>query len=326
MVIRVVLLASLVLLTSLVSGLPFSGATAGPLFQLATPPPADQDGDGIPDIVDNCPAVSNPAQIDTDADLVGDACDSDDDNDGIEDDVDTQPLVVSSQFDDGATSGNIIGAATVADAVNPLDGVLISATGAASGSGCGGAATFSLTAGDLLVLTGGSVTFAVLVGPVDANLIGDDGTVAIVSLDDGFELNFAAEALEVTAPIDNPDDITITVNGLPEVVSPGEQVTVLSLQDRKESAVVKLTPYLAESKHIEKAIEDITESLAPELWVDDNHLDTRKGKKVFVKEGDGVKWLMMLLKDESKGKDKVSVAAEDAVQEVIDDLVGTDKA
>ena len=81
------------------------------------------------------------------------------------------------------------------------------------------------------------------------------------------------------------------------MVSPGEQVTVLSLQDRKESAVVKLTAYAAESKDIEKAIEKIIESRAPELWVDYNHLDDRKGEKVFDKEEDGVKRLMKVLKD-----------------------------
>lgn len=36
----------------------------------------DTDGDGIPDAVDNCPAVSNPGQEDTDGDGVGDVCDS----------------------------------------------------------------------------------------------------------------------------------------------------------------------------------------------------------------------------------------------------------
>ncbi len=39
------------------------------------PPVADADGDGIPDAVDNCPAVANPDQADTDGDGTGDACD-----------------------------------------------------------------------------------------------------------------------------------------------------------------------------------------------------------------------------------------------------------
>jgi len=41
-----------------------------------TPPAGDSDGDGIPDAVDNCPSVANPAQSDSDGDGVGDACDN----------------------------------------------------------------------------------------------------------------------------------------------------------------------------------------------------------------------------------------------------------
>ena len=66
----------------------------------------DQDGDGIPDDVDNCPDVANPDQVNTDAlagatfadhgdhgygnglgDELGDACDPDDDGDTIPDDL-----------------------------------------------------------------------------------------------------------------------------------------------------------------------------------------------------------------------------------------------
>jgi hypothetical protein len=35
----------------------------------------DQDGDGVLDVSDNCPAIANTAQLDIDADLLGDVCD-----------------------------------------------------------------------------------------------------------------------------------------------------------------------------------------------------------------------------------------------------------
>ena len=43
----------------------------------------DGDNDGVPDDVDNCPAVANPDQANLDGDPFGDACDDDQDGDGV---------------------------------------------------------------------------------------------------------------------------------------------------------------------------------------------------------------------------------------------------
>ncbi len=52
----------------------------------------DDDGDGIGDGYDDCPAVANGAQTDTDRDGLGDACDEDDDGDAVLDAEDAYPL------------------------------------------------------------------------------------------------------------------------------------------------------------------------------------------------------------------------------------------
>jgi hypothetical protein len=45
------------------------------LSQFALPGLADGDGDGVADVDDNCPTVSNSSQADADGDCIGDACD-----------------------------------------------------------------------------------------------------------------------------------------------------------------------------------------------------------------------------------------------------------
>ncbi|HOB75940.1 MAG TPA: thrombospondin type 3 repeat-containing protein [Phycisphaerae bacterium] len=56
-------------------------------------PENDSDQDGVPDSLDNCPAVANPDQMNSDADAQGNACDDDDDDDGVADAFDNCPLI-----------------------------------------------------------------------------------------------------------------------------------------------------------------------------------------------------------------------------------------
>ena len=53
--------------------------------------PDDSDCDGVLDEDDNCPALANPDQMNTDLDGQGDVCDDDDDNDGVVDVEDAFP-------------------------------------------------------------------------------------------------------------------------------------------------------------------------------------------------------------------------------------------
>jgi len=80
----------------------------------------DQDEDGICDVDDNCPEISNADQADADNDGIGDVCDNDDDNDGILDGSDNCQFIANPGQGDNDSDGM----GDVCDNDDDNDGVL----------------------------------------------------------------------------------------------------------------------------------------------------------------------------------------------------------
>ncbi len=79
--------------------------TVSPVAMKPQTGPADRDFDGVPDASDNCPNTENSDQLDTDADLIGDRCDSDDDGDNFFDEDDSCPLLANADQRDTDRDG-----------------------------------------------------------------------------------------------------------------------------------------------------------------------------------------------------------------------------
>jgi len=71
----------------------------------AIPLDPDNDGDGIGDNEDNCPAIANADQADFDLDGLGDVCDSDKDGDGVDNTSDNCPATPNAGQEDNDGDG-----------------------------------------------------------------------------------------------------------------------------------------------------------------------------------------------------------------------------
>jgi Ca2+-binding RTX toxin-like protein len=72
----------------------------------ASPAEGDEDADGVADGLDNCPANSNPDQVDSNLDGVGDACQvADQDEDGVDDASDNCPTIYNPEQTDTDENG-----------------------------------------------------------------------------------------------------------------------------------------------------------------------------------------------------------------------------
>ena len=81
-------------------------------------PYVDGDGDGVGDIIDNCPFIPNSAQANHDDDLNGDLCDDDDDNDSILDLLDDCALGNLTWISSTATDHDADGCADLTEDVD----------------------------------------------------------------------------------------------------------------------------------------------------------------------------------------------------------------
>ncbi len=191
---------------------------------------ADTDGDGVSDTADNCPAIANPSQTNTDDDTQGDACDSDDDNDGIADTIDSSPLTASSDFADNTVIPPTIGTVTstgdqtlsITDEANPA-GVrikVVASTGPtlATVNVCG-STTLSFGPVGEAVVTCGSTTIQVITGSIST--LDGSGNTIILDAGDFVTLN---DDFTITNNAGIPT--TIEINGNPTTIGIGETITV----------------------------------------------------------------------------------------------------
>ncbi len=96
---------------------------------------------------------------------------------------------------------------------------------------CGSSALVTLSKGDDIVGTCGSVTLEVISGSVETQFVGDSGEEATTTLGAGNSISFDPSTLTFNAPQTNNSSIAILLDGLDLIVEPGETVVAFSNVD-----------------------------------------------------------------------------------------------
>ena len=139
----------------------------------------------------------------------------------------------------------------------------------------------------------------------------------------GAETTQVSNTATATADQADPD---ASNNEAVETTDIGEPDTAATPRLVKEEVLEALEGFANESKRFQKALRELTKSLASELWVDDLHLDSRHGHKVFSRERHAIRELMHAIDKSSKSpKRQLSAAAIEEAMSAIAALVSADR-
>jgi len=153
-------------------------------------------------------------------------------------------------------------------------------------------------------------------GPENRSGTTDGGAVVFDSIQAGIYTVTASKpgytSASMSLNLTNDTQITLWLTPMTREL---KKEAIAELEDAK-----RFTNDKCIEEKIDKAIEEIDESLNPNLWVDDFHLDPKHGAKVFQEEKDAVGKLMNILKDKATGS-----AVKNIIQAVIGKLLLIDQ-